>query len=433
MTDPISTLRTNRALRTSHGARLPGAVLSLLVTAGLCLAVTTTMAQTTGVRARQSVPDTVGEFANFAQWQGVNEFIDQVVARNGFNRAEVEALLKQTHYVESAIQLMKPAPPGRPKNWRAYRARFVEPVRINTGVAFWNQHAEALARAEAKYGVPAEIIVGIIGVETVYGRNTGSFRVMDAVTTLAFAYPNTPNRDARMAYFRGELENTLLFARESGVDPFSLLGSYAGAIGWPQFMPGSIRQFAVDFDGDGKIDLRNSPVDAIGSVANFLVQHGWKTGMPIVFPASLRAVPEARATLPAAAGDNLDKPLAAIDGAATSQTGNVAAEAATTPPTAAAPRVTEQPTREPWQKFIAQSLEAKYSETELRAGGVVAGMALPAALRLGLVDLQNGMEPTEYWLGTDNFFAITQYNRSFFYAMSVVDLGRAVRVARSRL
>ena len=430
MTDPIPTLRTHR---TQHGARVPKAVLSLFLTAGLCLAATPTMAQTTGVRARLSVPDTVGEFANFAQWQGVNEFIDQVVARNGFNRAEVEALLKQTHYVESAIQLMKPAPPGRPKNWRAYRARFVEPVRINAGVAFWNQHADALVRAEAKYGVPAEIIVGIIGVETVYGRNTGSFRVMDAVTTLAFAYPNTPNRDARMAYFRGELENTLLFARESGVDPFSLLGSYAGAIGWPQFMPGSIRQFAVDFDGDGKIDLRNSPVDAIGSVANFLVQHGWKAGMPIVFPASLRPVPEVRARLPAPAGDNLDRPVAATDATAINQTGNATADAATMPSTAAAPQVAEQPTREPWQKFIAQSLEAKYSETELRAGGVVAGMALPAALRFGLVDLQNGTEPTEYWLGTDNFFAITQYNRSFFYAMSVVDLGRAVRVARSRL
>ena len=430
MTDPIPTLRTHR---TQHGARVPKAVLSLFLTAGLCLAATPTMAQTTGVRARLSVPDTVGEFANFAQWQGVNEFIDQVVARNGFNRAEVEALLKQTHYVESAIQLMKPAPPGRPKNWRAYRARFVEPVRINAGVAFWNQHADALVRAEAKYGVPAEIIVGIIGVETVYGRNTGSFRVMDAVTTLAFAYPNTPNRDARMAYFRGELENTLLFARESGVDPFSLLGSYAGAIGWPQFMPGSIRQFAVDFDGDGKIDLRNSPVDAIGSVANFLVQHGWKAGMPIVFPASLRPVPEVRARLPAPAGDNLDRPVAATDATAINQTGNATADAATMPSTAAAPQVEEQPTREPWQKFIAQSLEAKYSETELRAGGVVAGMALPAALRFGLVDLQNGTEPTEYWLGTDNFFAITQYNRSFFYAMSVVDLGRAVRVARSRL
>ena len=400
----------------------------LLAATGLCLVVTGACAQTNAVRPRHSVPDTVGEFANFAQWQGVAEFIDQVVARNGFNRAEVEALLKQTHYVDSAIQLMKPAPPGRPKNWRAYRARFVEPVRINAGAAFWNQNAEALARAEATYGVPAEIIVGIIGVETVYGRNTGNFRVMDAVTTLAFAYPNTPNRDARMAYFRGELENTLLFARESGIDPFSLLGSYAGAIGWPQFMPGSIRKFAVDFDGDGKIDLRNSQVDAIGSVANFLVQHGWKAGNPIVFPASLRAVPQARVSMAAVAGDNLDRPAGTADATTVNPTGSNGADGTT----AVAP-VAEQLAGDVWQKFIAQSLEAKYTESELRAGGITAGMPLPSDLRFGLVDLQNGTEPTEYWLGTENFFAITQYNRSFFYAMSVVDLGRAVRIARSRL
>lgn len=419
---------SNHPAHPAAAARSARRLLSLLAAAGLCIAAAAAAAQTSAVRPRQSVPDTVGEFANFAQWQGVAEFIDQVVARNGFNRAEVEALLKQTHYVDSAIQLMKPAPPGRPKNWRAYRARFVEPVRINAGVAFWNQNAEALARAEAKYGVPVEIIVGIIGVETVYGRNTGNFRVMDAVTTLAFAYPNTPNRDTRMAYFRGELENTLLFARESGIDPFSLLGSYAGAIGWPQFMPGSIRKFAVDFDGDGKIDLRNSQVDAIGSVANFLVQHGWKTGNPIVFPASLRAVPQVRASMPAAAGDNFDKPSVTMEAAA-STASDIPAVAL---PVMSMP-VVEQPAGDAWQKFIAQSLEAKYTEGELRAGGVVAGMPLPSDLRFGLVDLQNGTEPTEYWLGTGNFFAITQYNRSFFYAMSVVDLGRAVRIARSRL
>jgi membrane-bound lytic murein transglycosylase B len=215
-------------------------------------------------------------------------------------------------------------------------------------------------------------------VETVYGRNTGNFRVMDAVTTLGFAYPDTPNRLARMAYFRGELENTLLFARESGIDPFSLLGSYAGAIGWPQFMPGSIRRFAVDFDGDRTIDLRNSPVDAIGSVANFLVEHGWKSGEPTVFPVTVAA-------------DSSE-----------------------------------------WETFIGQGLEAKFKPDDLKAAGVSPGMELPADMLFGLVDLQNGLEPGEYWLGTDNFFAITKYNRSFFYAMSVIDLGRAVRAARSR-
>jgi membrane-bound lytic murein transglycosylase B len=323
-------------------------------------------------------PET-GEFASFVQWRQVSDFMDEMVAKHGFNRVELEAIMGKVHYVDSAIQLMKPAPAGKPKNWRAYRARFVEPVRINAGVAFWDQHADALARAETQYGVPAEIIVGIIGVETVYGRNTGNFRVLDAVTTLAFAYPDTPNRTARMTYFRGEVENTLLFARESGIDPFSLLGSYAGAVGWPQFMPGSIRQFAVDFDNDRKIDLRNSPVDAIGSVANFLVQHGWKSGEPMVFPATVSA------------GEN-----------------------------------------PPWQAFIGQGLEAKFKIEELKAGGVTPGMEPPSDMPLGLVDLQNGAEPTEYWLGAANFFAITKYNRSFFYAMSVIDLGRAVKAARNR-
>lgn len=319
-----------------------------------------------------------GEFANFAQWQEVSDFIDQMVAKHGFDRTDLATTLGKVQFVDRTIQLMKPAPPGRPKNWQAYRARFIDPVRISAGAAFWDEHLQALARAEAEYGVPAEIIVGIIGVETVYGRNTGNFRVMDAVTTLGFAYPDTPNRLARMAYFRGELENTLLFARESAIDPFTLLGSYAGAIGWPQFMPGSIRRFAVDFDRDGKIDLRNSPVDAIGSVANFLVQHGWKRGDPSVFP------------------------------------------------------VTVSPDSVNWEALIGQGLEAKFNVDEMKAAGVSPAVEVPYDMLYGLIDLQNGLEPTEYWLATNNFFAVTKYNRSYFYAMSVIDLGREVRSARSR-
>jgi membrane-bound lytic murein transglycosylase B len=290
----------------------------------------------------------------------------------------LEATLAKVRYAENTVQLMKPPSSRRSKNWQTHRTRFIEPVRINAGVAFWDEHADMLARAEAQYGVPAEIIVGIIGVETIYGRHTGNVRVMDAITTLAFAYPDTPTRLARMAYFRRELENTLLFAREAGIDPFSLLGSYAGAIGWPQFMPGSIRQFAVDFDSDHNINLRSSPIDAIGSVASFLVQHGWKRGEPIIFPATVSS-------------DTYE-----------------------------------------WQGFIGQGLEAKFKPDELKAAGVSPGMEVPAETRLGLVDLQNGEEPTEYWLGTDNFFAITKYNRSFFYAMSVIDLGQAVKAARRR-
>jgi membrane-bound lytic murein transglycosylase B len=317
------------------------------------------------------------EFVNFTQWNEVRNFIDGMVQNHGFSREALENTLSRVRYVDAAIRLMRPAPPGRPKNWAAYRARFVEPVRIDAGVAFWNRYEDALNRAEQQYGVPAEIIVGILGVETIYGRNTGDFRVMDAVTTLAFAYPDTPTRQARMDYFRSELANTLLFARDTGIDPFSLRGSYAGAVGWPQFMPGSIRKFGVDFDGDGKIDLRNSPVDAIGSIANFLVMHGWRSGEPLVFPAS-------------------------VDGSAASG----------------------------WEMFLNQGLEAKFRLSEMQAAGVKPQAAAPDTILYGLVDLQNGEQPTEYWLGASNFFTITQYNRSFFYAMSVIDLGRAVRVAR---
>lgn len=332
------------------------------------------------VRMAATSAGDAGEFVNFTQWTEVAEFIDKMVARHEFDRAELESIFRNISRLDRVIQLMKPAPPGRPKNWQAYRARFIDPARINAGVTFWESHADVLARAEEQYGVPAEIIVGIIGVETVYGRNTGSFRVLDALATLGFDYPDTPTRAARMRYFRGEIENALLFARESGIDPFSLFGSYAGAIGWPQFMPGSIRRYAVDFDGDGRIDLRNSPVDAIGSVANFLVEHGWKRGEPIAFPAAVTS------------------------------TGNGGR----------------------WQTFIGQGLEAKFAPDELKAAGVMPTVEPPSDMLFGLVDLQNGTEATEYWLGANNFFAITKYNRSFFYAMSVVDLGRSVRVARSR-
>lgn len=349
----------------------------------------TAMQAKTRHKAKKTVPAVEqGEHVNFSQWKDVAEFIDQMVEKNGFDKTELQKLFSKVHHVDSAIRLMRPAPPGRPKNWHAYRARFVEPIRIQAGVQFWNDYADTLQRAEDTYGVPAEIIVGILGVETIYGRNTGNFRVLDAVTTLAFDYPDTPNRDARKAYFRGEVENTLLFARESGIDPFSLLGSYAGAIGLPQFMPGSIRKFAVDFDGNGKIDLRNSPADAIGSVAHYLAMHGWKRGEPAVFPVTVSTV---------------------VDNGVPANR---------------------------WENYIGQGLEAKFSLAELKAAGVMPNVVPnaepPTDLLYALVDLQNGTEATEYWLGAANFFAITQYNRSYFYAMSVIDLGRAVRQTRTR-
>lgn len=332
-------------------------------------------AQNTHSTKKISATQPQDAFANFAP--EIGQFIDDMAAQHDFDRSELKLLFSKVRYLDSAIKLIKPAPPGSLKNWLAYRQRFVEPVRIAAGAQFWHTYASELARAEREYGVPAEIIVAIIGVETVYGRNTGDFRVMDAITTLAFDYPDTPTRQARMQFFRGELENTLLFARESHIDPFSLLGSYAGAIGLPQFMPSSIRQYAVDFDGKGVIDLRNSPIDAIGSVANFLRQHGWQRNLPLVFPARVNS-----------------------DGT--------------------------------WPRLLTQGLEARNSISAVKATGVEIDAEVPADLQYGLVDLQNGLAPTEYWLATNNFFAITKYNRSYFYAMSVIDLSRAIRAARER-
>jgi membrane-bound lytic murein transglycosylase B len=318
-----------------------------------------------------------GEQVNFGEWQAVRDFEDEMVGRNGFERADIEALVARTRFIDSAVQLVKPAPPGKPKNWQAYSERFIEPIRINAGVRFWNENADLLARAEAQYGVPAEIIAGIIGVETIYGRDTGRFRVVDVLTTLAFAYPESPNRNDRMQFFRSELEKTLLLARKEGIDPFSLLGSFAGAVGMPQFMPSNILTLGVDFDSDGIVDLRNSAADAIGSVANFLVAHGWDrnaTG-PSVFPADV------------------------------------------------APNLA-------WEPLLG-GLEARYQAAELQNAGVVTRTPLPEQRLYGLIDLQNGAEPAEYWVANANFFAITKYNRSYFYAMSVVELGRAVRLARA--
>jgi len=327
--------------------------------------------------AAASVVDTDNEHVNFLEWQPVRDFIDGMVTQHGFERTALETLFGQVRYIDTAVQLVKPAPPGKPKNWQAYSARFIEPIRIRAGVRFWEENAEALKRAEAAYGVPAEIIVGIIGIETIYGRDTGRFRVLDSLTTLAFAYPDSPNQAARQAFFRDELANTLVLARERGYDPFSLLGSFAGAVGLPQFMPSNILKYGVDFDNDGRVDLRGSSVDAIGSVANFLIQHGWN--------------PEHRG------------------------------------PTAYAADVS--PTRA-WESLLGLGLEATLKPDALRAAGVVTSTPLPAENLYGLIDLQNGAEPTEYWVANDNFYAITKYNRSYFYAMSVVDLGRAVRAAR---
>ena len=320
------------------------------------------------------------EFTNFTQWRSVAELIDELSEQHGLERETLKAQFSKVHYLDNVVKLINPPPPTKLKNWTVYRERFIEPTRLRAGVAFWKKHEASLKRAEVAFGVPAEIIVGILGVETMYGKMTGNVRVVDALATLAFAYPPTANREARMQYFRNELKQIFLLARENDMDPLSFYGSFAGAIGLPQFMPGSIRRFAVDFDGDGKIDLRNSPADAIGSIASFLSQHGWQADQPLVFPVEVSSKTEAT-----------------------------------------------------WPSLIGRSLEANLTREELAYAGITINDGIPDSIGYGLVDLQDGERPTLYWLGTTNFFAIAQYNRSFFYAMTVIELGKAVRQQRQRL
>jgi membrane-bound lytic murein transglycosylase B len=267
-------------------------------------------------------------------------------------------------------------PPASPmaKDWGAYRARFIEPVRVQAGLRFWSKHQATLERAEREYGVPASIIVGIIGVETLYGQNTGNFRVLDALGTLAFYFPQAHPRAAeRQTFFRSELEQFLLLSSRSGSDPTTIRGSYAGALGLPQFMPSSWMKFAVDFDGDGHIDLFGSPADAIGSVANYFKAFQWRPGMPTHYPVILT------------------------------------------------------PGQTDMDSLMAPDILPTFSVASFVAkGAALEGAALTHAGPLALIELRNGSNPPSYVAGTENFYAITRYNWSSYYAMAVIELAEAV-------
>lgn len=304
----------------------------------------------------------------------VRAFADELAARHGWDARWVLAQLREARLQPAAQRLIMPAPPGQPKNWNAYRDRFVEPQRIAAGAAFWQAHADALARAEARFGVPAEVIVGIVGVETFYGRIMGRFRALDVLATLAFDFPS--GRSDRSAYFREELEHLLALARREDVPPASFTGSFAGAIGLPQFMPGSIQRHALDFDGDGHVNLTGSATDAIGSIAHFLAQHGWRPGMPAVFEVTPPADPAQRARLLA------PDIVPSFDAAAFAAAG------------------------------------AELSPEGRAHDGLMA-----------LVSVDNGGEAPAFVAGTVNFFVLTRYNRSSYYARAVLELGAAVHRA----
>ena len=301
---------------------------------------------------------------NYAQREDVRHFIADMAERHGFKRRALNHLFSRVQYQPSIVRAMTPPAEAPVKSWQVYRAYFVNRDRIEAGLRFRERLAGALARAEREFGVPADIVVAILGVETLYGRNMGTYRVIDALTTLAFDFPR------RGEFFRSELEQFLLNARESEVDPFAVRGSYAGAIGIPQFMPGSFRRFAVDYDGDGQRDLNQSAVDAIGSVANFLKAHGWEPGFPVAAPARVSG--------------------------------------------------------EAYRKLADAGIKPLYRVADLPAFGVSVAEPLPADAVCALIELETPGQPPEYWIGLQNFYALTRYNRSSFYAAAVTGLARAI-------
>ena len=310
--------------------------------------------------------------ADYSQHPLAADFVDEMVQKHGFTAAEINQVLSKAQKRQPILDAIA-RPAEKSKTWKEYRPIFIVPMRITNGVTFWKEHSAALTRAEKEYGVPAEIIVAMIGVETNYGKNTGSWFVIDALTTLAFDYP------PRAPFFRSELVNYFILTREQKHNPLEFKGSYAGAMGYGQFMPSSYRNYAVDFSGDGFTDIWNNPTDAIGSVANYFKQHGWQTGKTVVVPAKLTKAREA-----------------------------VTANAAFNQVVQPAIKVSE------WKK------------SGIAPAQRLAGQTPVIALEF---DGANGLE---YWMGLQNFYTITRYNRSPMYAMAVYDLSLEIKQAMQK-
>lgn len=308
-----------------------------------------------------------GDFANNPNAQ---QFIDRMVNKHGFDRQQLQEILSQAKLLDSVLRLMdnqapttSVKPPSGPNGaWLRYRKKFITPDNVQNGVVFWNQYEDALNRAWQVYGVPPEIIVGIIGVETRWGRVMGKTRILDALATLSFNYPR------RAEYFSGELETFLLMARDEQDDPLNLKGSFAGAMGYGQFMPSSYKQYAVDFSGDGHINLWD-PVDAIGSVANYFKAHGWVKGDQVAVMANGQA------------------------------------------------------------PGLPNGFKTRYSISQLAAAGLTPQQPLGNHQQASLLRLDVGTG-YQYWYGLPNFYTITRYNHSTHYAMAVWQLGQAVALAR---
>ncbi len=310
----------------------------------------------------------------YGQREDVMRFADELAERHPqLDLAWVREQLAQARYVAASAQLIMPPPAGTAKNWAAYRARFVERERIAAGAAFWRTNQAWLTRAEERWGVPPEVIVGIVGVETFYGRVMGNFRSLDALATLSFDFPG--GRSDRTPFFREQLEALLLWCAREGRDPQGVQGSFAGAVGLPQFMPGSINRYAVDFDEDGRIDLirTDNAADVIGSVAHYLAAFGWQRGMPTHYKVAA--------------------PVAVVDRAT----------------------------------LLVPDIVPSFSAAQfVERGAELAPEALTHDGLLALVELQNGAAAPSYVAGTSNFYAVTRYNWSSYYALAVIELGQAI-------
>ena len=307
--------------------------------------------------------------ASYAGREDARAFAAEIASRHALDATEIERALAGARHDPEVIRLITPPTRKGVRSWHSYRARFLDRTRIDGGMRFWREHADTLARAERETGVPAEVIVAIIGVETIYGRNTGNFETLSTLATLAFDYP------PRAELFRRELEALFLLAREQGRDPASYYGSFAGALGYPQFLPSSMRAYALDFDHSGAIDFESDPIDAIGSVANYLRAHGWQAGAPVAERARLSPATETAS-------------------------------------------------------LVAAGIEPTLAPAVLADNGVTTADGRTAAAVATLVDLETPGSGTEYWLGYRNFYVITRYNRSSFYAMSVFELAEALRLGR---
>ena len=321
--------------------------------------------------------DASADIVTYGRRDDVMRFAAELAEARSIDRAWLESALAQARYQPSVARLIMPPAVGTAKNWAAYRARFVEPRRIQAGLAFWARHATWLDAAEQRHGVPAEIVLAIIGVETFYGQVMGDYRVLDALATLAFDFP--PGRKDRSAFFRDELGHFLTWTERERLAPTRTKGSYAGAIGLGQFMPSSIHTYAVDFDGDGHIDMSASVADVIGSVANYLSAFGWVRGQPTHFA--------------------VQPPIDTSDRAA----------------------------------LLLPDILPTFTAEQMAARGAVLGDEGRAHVGpLALVELQNGAAAASHVAGTQNFYVVTRYNWSSYYAMAVIELAQALKAQRER-